>query len=163
MFYVCDQIFDKIGYKVFRWKLNGPKSASACRGVRCYFHSAEPNRRRRSLHAARPDAHVARVHAHVTLPWRWTRGGGPWLQATTPSQGAFSTENFWLLATVALSFVFDKSCLIMDYLGLKDSSRQLQANCAISYSFYLHLMLHACAARFDVTENLENFWFLGRI
>jgi hypothetical protein len=37
----------------------------------------------------------------------------------------------------------------MDYLGLKDSSRQLQANCAISYSFYLHLMLHACAARFD--------------
>jgi hypothetical protein len=70
---------------------------------------------------------------------------------------------FWLLATVALSFVFSKSCPIMDYLGLKDSSRQLQANCAISYSFYLHLMLHACAARFDVTENLENFWFLGRI
>ena len=51
----------------------------------------------------------------------------------------------------------------MDYLGLKDSSRQLQANCAISYSFYLHLMLYACAVRFDVTENLENFWFLGGI
>ena len=64
---------------------------------------------------------------------------------------------FWLLATVALSFVFDKNCLIMDYLGLKDSSRQLQINCAISYSFYLHLMLHACATRFDVTENLKNF------
>ena len=49
----------------------------------------------------------------------------------------------------------------MDYLGLKDSSRQLQANCVISYSFYLYLMLYACAARFDVTKNLENFWFLG--
>ena len=51
----------------------------------------------------------------------------------------------------------------MDYLGLKDSSRQLRANCAISYSFYLHLMLHACATRFDVTGNLENFWILGGI
>jgi hypothetical protein len=67
------------------------------------------------------------------------------------------------LATVALSFVFGKNYPIMDYLGLKDSSRQLQANCAISYSFYLHLMLHACAARFDVTGNLENFWFLDGI
>jgi hypothetical protein len=67
------------------------------------------------------------------------------------------------LATVALSFVFGKNYPIMDYLGLKDSSRQLQANCAISYSFYLHLMLHACAAIFDVTGNLENFWFLGGI
>ena len=83
------------------------------------------------------------------------------LGSTHSTQGVFSSENFWLLVTVALSFVFDKNCLIMDYLGLKDSSRQLQANCVISYSFYLHLMLHACAARFDVTENLENFWFLG--
>ena len=58
---------------------------------------------------------------------------------------------------LALSFVFDKNYLIMDYLGLKDSSRQLQINCAISYFFYLHLMLHACAARFDVTKNLEIF------
>ena len=76
------------------------------------------------------------------------------------SKAPFRCENFWLLVTVALSFVFDKNCLIMDYLGLKDSSRQLQANCAISYSFYLYLMLHACAARFDVTKNLENFLFL---
>ena len=65
--------------------------------------------------------------------------------------------------TVALSFVFDKNCSIMDYLGLKDSSRQLRVNCAISYSFYLHLMLHACAARFDMTENLGKFWILGGI
>ena len=70
---------------------------------------------------------------------------------------------FLLLVTVALSFVFDKNCLIMDYLDLKDSSRQLRANCAISYSFYLHLMLHAYAVRFDVTENLEKFWILGGI
>ena len=39
---------------------------------------------------------------------------------------------FWLLA---LLFVFGKNCSIMDYLGLKDSSRKLQTNCAISYSF----------------------------
>ena len=65
--------------------------------------------------------------------------------------------------TVARSFVFEKNCPIMNYLGLKDSSRQLRINCAISYSFYLHLMLHTCAARFDVTENLEKFWILGGI
>ena len=70
---------------------------------------------------------------------------------------------FDFLATVAFLFVFGKNYSIMDYLGLKDSSRQLQANCAISYSFYLYLMLHACAVRFDVTENLEDFWFLGGI
>ena len=75
----------------------------------------------------------------------------------------FRCEIFWLLATVALSFVFGKNYPIMDYLGLKDSSRQLQTNCAINYSFYLHLMLHVCAARFDVTGNLEIFWILGGI
>ena len=72
-------------------------------------------------------------------------------------------RKFLALATVALPFVFDKKCSIMDYLGLKDSSRQLRINCTISYSFYLHLMLHACAARFDVTGNLEKFWILGGI
>ena len=43
----------------------------------------------------------------------------------------------------------------MEYLGLKDSSRDLQVNCAISFYFRLHLMLHACVTRFDVTGNLE--------
>ena len=43
------------------------------------------------------------------------------------SKGVFSSENFWLLATVAFSFVFDKNCPIMDYLDLKDSSRRLRA------------------------------------
>ena len=65
--------------------------------------------------------------------------------------------------TVALSFLFGKNDPIMNYLGLKDLSRQLRANYAISYSFYLHLMLNACAARFDVTGNLEIFWILGGI
>ena len=68
-------------------------------------------------------------------------------------EAPFRCEKFWLLATVALSFVFDKNYPIMDYLGLKDSSRQLQANYAISYSFYLHLILHARAAKFNV-----DFW-----
>ena len=39
------------------------------------------------------------------------------------NKGAFSSKIFWLLATVALSFVFDKNYPIIDYLGLKDSSR----------------------------------------
>ena len=75
----------------------------------------------------------------------------------------FRCEIFWLLATVALSFVFGKNCPIMDYLGLKDSSRDFSMNCAISFFFHLHLILHACAARFDVTRNLENFLFLACI
>ena len=70
---------------------------------------------------------------------------------------------FWLLATVALSFVFGKNYPIMDYLGLKDLSRQLRANCVISYSFYLYLMLHVYTVRFDVTKNLKNFWIFGEI
>jgi len=45
----------------------------------------------------------------------------------------------------------------MEQLGLKNSSRNLQVNCAISYFFYLHLMFYACAVRFDVIENLVKF------
>ena len=77
--------------------------------------------------------------------------------------GVFRSLLVWKMDTVALLFLFGKNDPIMNYLGLKDSSRQLRANCAISNSFYLHLMLHACAARFDVTENLEKFWILGGI
>ena len=58
---------------------------------------------------------------------------------------------------VVLLFLFNKHCPIMKEIGLKDSSRDLQANCAISFCFYLYLMLYACAARFDVTENFEKF------
>jgi hypothetical protein len=59
--------------------------------------------------------------------------------------------------TVALLFVFDKHCLIIDQLDSKDSCRKLQANCVISYYFYLYLMFHVCTARFDVMGNLKFF------
>jgi hypothetical protein len=59
--------------------------------------------------------------------------------------------------TVVFSFVFDKYSVIKDKLGSKDLSRKLQTNCAISYYFYLYLMLHVCAAKFDVTRNLNFF------
>ena len=36
--------------------------------------------------------------------------------------------------------------------------KRLQTNCIISYYFYLYLVLHACAARFDATENLKFFY-----
>ena len=42
----------------------------------------------------------------------------------------------------------------MDKLGLKDSPRKLVASCAINFVISLvislYLILHACAARFDV-------------
>jgi hypothetical protein len=53
----------------------------------------------------------------------WGQSLAYWPRYIQALVGAFSTENFWLLATVALLFVFGKSYLIMDYLGLKDSSR----------------------------------------
>ena len=50
----------------------------------------------------------------------------------------------------------------MDKLGLKDLSRANQLDCVISYFFQLHLMLHACVKKFDVTDTVENFWELNR-
>ena len=61
--------------------------------------------------------------------------------------------------TVALSFVCDKYYLIMNQLGPKDLSRNLQLNCIISFYFHLYLMLYVYAERFDVTENLKTFGF----
>ena len=69
----------------------------------------------------------------------------------------FRSKNFLDFNTVALLFLFDKHYLIMEQLGLKDSSCDLQVNCVISYLFYLYLMFHACAVRFDVMENLVKF------
>jgi hypothetical protein len=43
----------------------------------------------------------------------------------------------------------------MKQLGLKDSSRDLQVNCVISFYFRLYLVPYACAAGFDVMENFE--------
>ena len=48
----------------------------------------------------------------------------------------------------------------MDYLGLKDSSHDFSTNCVISF-FYLHLVLHACVVRFDVTDTVQKkIWVL---
>ena len=35
-------------------------------------------------------------------------------------------------------------------------------NCANSFCFHVYLMLHTCAVRFDVTENLEKFCELNK-
>jgi len=71
----------------------------------------------------------------------------------------FRCEIFFLdFVTVVLSFVYVKYCPIIDQLGLKDLSRDLQANCVISICFRLYLVFHACATIFDVTGNLEIFF-----
>jgi len=54
---------------------------------------------------------------------------------------------------VALSFLFDKHYPIMEQLGLKDSSHDLQVNCAISYLF-LSKFIDSCMCR-------KIRWFLG--
>ena len=61
-------------------------------------------------------------------------------------------------ATVALLFVYGKYCPIINYLRSKYSSRDLQANCVISFSFSFRLYLMLLyAARFVMTGNLKNF------
>jgi len=47
----------------------------------------------------------------------------------------FRSKIFLDFDTVALLFLFDKHYPIMEQLGLKDSSRDLQINCAINYLF----------------------------
>jgi hypothetical protein len=51
------------------------------------------------------------------------------------------SKKFLDFDTEAVSFLFDKHCSIMEQLGLKDSSRDLHANCVISFCFHLYLML----------------------
>ena len=67
------------------------------------------------------------------------------------NKALFSSEKISNFGTVAFSFVCGKYCPIINELGLKDSSRKLQTNCAISFCFLLYLVLHTCAIRFDVT------------
>ena len=57
------------------------------------------------------------------------------MEGDAEAKGVFSSENFWLLATIVLSFLFGKNYPIMDYLGLKDSSHDFSANCVISFFF----------------------------
>jgi hypothetical protein len=57
--------------------------------------------------------------------------------------------------------LFDKYCPIMDQLGSKDSSRDFQLNCVISYFFYLHLILHASDSKLMWWRESENFLILS--
>ena len=50
----------------------------------------------------------------------------------------FSSNFFYKIDTVTLSFIFDKYCPIIELLGSKDSFHKLHVNCAISY-FYLYM------------------------
>ena len=50
----------------------------------------------------------------------------------------------------------------MESLDLKNSSRNLQVNCVISFCFHLlYLMFYVYVVRFDVTENFEKFLVFG--
>ena len=75
----------------------------------------------------------------------------------------FSSENFWLWTTVALSFLFGKNCPIMDYLDLKDSSHDFSANCVIS--FFSSTFNTPCMCR-KIRCNgycVKNFGFRGKL
>ena len=74
----------------------------------------------------------------------------PWL-----TRALFSFKIFGKISTIIFLFVFDKYCLIMDYLGSKNSSHKLQINYIISYYFYLYLILNICAATFDMSGNMK--------
>ena len=69
---------------------------------------------------------------------------------------------FWFWHCITFVFIWQT---LSDHRAtrLKDSSRDLKVNCTISYLFYLYLMFHVCAARFDVTRNLIKFWVFGCI
>jgi len=53
--------------------------------------------------------------------------------------------------TVALSFVFDNYCTIMNQLG----SKICLSNYRQTVQLVIFLMIHACAARFDMMENFK--------
>jgi hypothetical protein len=65
--------------------------------------------------------------------------------------GVFSWQK--ILVSVTVVFLF-----YLAIIGLKDSSRDFTVNCAISFLFRLHLMLHACVAKFNVMFWDEKFW-----
>ena len=74
---------------------------------------------------------IADVVPGVGLRW-----AGEW------DYGLVWIEKKFNLINSSTFVLFDKYCLIVDQLGSKDSSRDFQLNCAISYFFYLHLILH---------------------
>jgi len=69
-------------------------------------------------------------------------------------------KSFWFWHCSTFVFIWQ---ILFNYgvSRLKDSSHDLQIKYAISFYFYLYLMFHACAARFDLTENLEKFLVFG--
>jgi hypothetical protein len=93
--------------------------------------------------------------------WDYFTNSAP--QTSPWSRALFRSRNFLDFDTIAFSFLFDKHCPIMEQLGLKDPSRDLHVNCAISYLFYLYLMFYASAAKFDAMKNLVKFWVFGCI
>ena len=95
----------------------------------------------------------AAVRLHASADFSFSAGD---------AQAWFSSEKLVKNGTVALSFLFDKRYLIIEYLDLKDLSRGLQMNCTTNFYFHVYLMHHAYAARFDVMENLENFLELNK-
>jgi hypothetical protein len=55
--------------------------------------------------------------------------------------------------------LFGKYCPIMDQLGSKDSSRDFQLNCIISYFFtYIYYFMHG--PKIDVMEKVKKFELL---
>jgi hypothetical protein len=63
----------------------------------------------------------------------------------------FTSEIFLVLGAIIFSFLFDKYCPIIEELGSKDLSRDLQLNCTIIFYFYLYLILYVCVVRLDMT------------
>jgi hypothetical protein len=51
------------------------------------------------------------------------------------TKALFSFQNFLSFDTIEFLFLFDKYCPIMEQLGLKDLSYDLQINCVISFYF----------------------------
>jgi len=62
----------------------------------------------------------------------------------------FRSKKFLDFDTIALSFLFDKYMSNHGVTRLKIFVSRFKANCAISFYFHLYLILHACAAIFDV-------------
>jgi len=59
---------------------------------------------------------------------------------------------------VVLSFLFDKHCLIMEYPDLKESSRDLQANCAICYLLSAFKLMYRKIRYDEESYKVLDFW-----
>jgi len=71
------------------------------------------------------------------------------------------SQNFLFLGTVAFRFIW-QTLSNHGVTRLKRFISQITGNCAVSFYFYLYLMLHAYDQRFDVTENLEKNFELNK-